>query len=66
MENPKKVLIVAGETSGDLHAANLVEAIKKVYSPVSFFGLGGPKMEKQGVRLSGDLTKFAVVGFWKF
>lgn len=65
MENPKKVLIVAGEASGDLHAANLVEAIKKNYPPVSFFGLGGPKMKKQGVQLPDDLTKFAVVGFWE-
>jgi len=65
MENPKKILIVAGEASGDLHAANLVESIKKIYPQASFFGLGGPKMKKQGVQLSGDLTKFAVVGFWE-
>jgi lipid-A-disaccharide synthase len=65
MENPKKILIVAGEASGDLHAANLVESVKKICPQVSFFGLGGPKMKKQGVQLSGDLTKFAVVGFWE-
>jgi lipid-A-disaccharide synthase len=65
MEKPKKILIVAGEASGDLHAANLVTAIKKIYPGVSFFGLGGPNLKKQGVELLGDLTKFAVVGFWE-
>jgi lipid-A-disaccharide synthase len=65
MENPKKILIVAGEASGDLHASHLVEEIKKIRPRTSFFGLGGPKMEEQGVRLSFDLTKLAVVGFWE-
>jgi lipid-A-disaccharide synthase len=65
MENPKKILIVAGEASGDLHAADLVCAIKKIYPGVVFFGLGGPNLKKQGAELSGDLTKFAVVGFWE-
>ncbi|MCX5707467.1 MAG: lipid-A-disaccharide synthase [Candidatus Omnitrophica bacterium] len=65
MENPKKILIVAGEASGDLHASHLVEEIKKIQPRTSFFGLGGPKMKNQGVTLSCDLTKFAVVGFWE-
>jgi lipid-A-disaccharide synthase len=65
MENPKKILIVAGEASGDLHAGHLVEEIKKLRPRTSFFGLGGPKMKNQGVVLSCDLTKLAVVGFWE-
>ncbi len=65
MENPKKILIVAGEASGDLHASHLVEEIKRIRPRTSFFGLGGPKMKNQGVALSYDLTKFAVVGFWE-
>ncbi len=65
MENPKKILIVAGEASGDLHAAHLVEEIKKISPSTLFFGLGGPELQKQKVSLSGDLTKFAVVGFWE-
>lgn len=65
MENRKKILIVAGEASGDLHAAKLVEAIKKIYPETSFFGLGGRNLKQQGAELSGDLTKFAVVGFWE-
>jgi lipid-A-disaccharide synthase len=65
MENPKKILIVAGEASGDLHAAHLVEEIKKIRPHTSFFGLGGPKMKNQGVALSCDLTRSAVVGFWE-
>ena len=65
MENRKKILIVAGEASGDLHAANLVEAIKKIHPQTSFFGLGGRNLLRQGVQLSCDLTQFAIVGFWE-
>jgi len=65
MEKPKKILIVAGEASGDLHAAELVESIKKIAPGTVFFGLGGERLKAQGVEISFDLTKFAVVGFWE-
>jgi lipid-A-disaccharide synthase len=65
MEKPQKILIVAGEASGDLHASHLVEEIKKIQPGITFFGLGGPQLKKQGVEMSCDMTKFAVVGFWE-
>jgi lipid-A-disaccharide synthase len=65
MEKPKKILIVAGEASGDLHAAELVKAVKSIRPQADFFGLGGPKLKNEGVRISIDLTKLAVVGFWE-
>ena len=65
MEKPKKILIVAGEPSGDLHAANLVKAIKETGMSFSFFGIGGEKLQNQGVDLYYDLTKVAVVGFFE-
>ncbi len=58
-------MIVAGEASGDSHAAHLVGAIKKINPQISFFGLGGENLKTQGVKISCDLTKFAVVGFWE-
>ncbi len=65
MEKPKKILIVCGEASGDLHAANLVKEIKKTLAGVSFFGLGGKKLRAEGVELHYDLTEIAVIGFWE-
>ena len=59
----KKILIVAGEASSDLHAAYLVKEIKLLLPSIEFFGLGGAKMQNQGVRLSANIVDLAVVGF---
>ena len=59
----KKILVVAGEASSDLHAADLVKEIKKLLPQAEFFGLGGPKMQKQSVKLYADILDLAVVGF---
>src|SRR3989338_1810549 len=61
--NSKHILIVAGEASGDLHASHLVEELRKLEPSLTFSGVGGPLMQKAGVELYEDLTKFAVVGF---
>jgi len=58
-------MIVAGEASGDMHAARLVTEIQGLDPTVTFSGLGGPKMQESGVELYQDLTKIAVVGFWE-
>jgi len=63
MSSAHHVMIVAGEVSGDSHAATLVSALKKLDPSLTFSGLGGPKMEKAGVAIDEDFTKFAVVGF---
>ena len=39
----------AGETSGDMHGANLARAVKKLAPDTQLFGFGGPQMEKAGV-----------------
>ena len=62
---PKHFILVAGEASGDLHGAHLVEAIKSLAPSTTFSGLGGEKMKSSGVELYGDLTQMAVVGFWE-
>ena len=35
----KKILLVAGEVSGDLHGSHLVEAIQRIEPEVQFFGV---------------------------
>ncbi len=61
-------MLVAGETSGDLLAAELVRALREApalqalpFAP-RFFGAGGPRMAEAGVTLDFDLTRHAVVG----
>lgn len=61
----RKVLIVAGEASGDLHAAALIRALKARDSGLHFFGLGGELMRRDGVELLYDLSSLAVAGFWE-
>ncbi|HON22943.1 MAG TPA: lipid-A-disaccharide synthase [Syntrophales bacterium] len=58
----KKVLIVAGEASGDLHGANLVRAMLALDPGLDFYGIGGPKMEAAGVRCLARAADMAVVG----
>jgi len=65
MEEAKKILIVAGEPSGDLHAANLVKSIKDIYPQVEFSGLGGRNLKNQGLKPYYDPTSLAVVGFFE-
>lgn len=59
------IIIVAGEVSGDHHAANLVKSIQSAAPSISFSGLGGKQMANAGVNIYYDLTKIAVVGFWE-
>ena len=63
MATEKKIIIVAGEASGDIHAANLVNAIHRLNQDIRFFGLGGTKMKEADVELFWNLTDLAVVGF---
>lgn len=60
----KKVLIVSGDPSGDLHGANLVKNLKKERK-INFFGIGGDKLKKEGMEIIGDLNKMAVMGFFE-
>ncbi|HZV34387.1 MAG TPA: lipid-A-disaccharide synthase [Verrucomicrobiae bacterium] len=77
---PKRFMIIAGETSGDVLAAELVRELRAVmfrhykYSPdlqpldadlaPRFFGAGGPCMAQAGVELAFDLTQHSVTGLW--
>jgi len=62
-EKENHIILVAGEASGDLHSAHLVEALKIKDPSLTFSGLGGPKMKAAGVELYEDMTKLAVIGF---
>jgi lipid-A-disaccharide synthase len=58
-----KLMFIAGEASGDAHAADLVKALRRKDAGLQTFGAGGPKMREAGTELLLDLTEHAVVGF---
>jgi lipid-A-disaccharide synthase len=59
--NPK-VMIVAGEASGDLHGSFLVREMLAINPSLHFYGIGGNKMKEAGVRLLASAADIAVVG----
>jgi lipid-A-disaccharide synthase len=62
-EKPKDVVIVAGEASGDAHAARLVNELKKLDDSIRFRGMGGDSLRAAGVDVFIDMAKISVVGF---
>jgi lipid-A-disaccharide synthase len=59
---PKKILLAAGEASGDLHGAHLVEAIHQIDPEVQLLGLGGEHLERKGMKLLYHSHSLSVVG----
>lgn len=63
MTSPPTVLLLAGEASGDHHAASVARALKARLPGIRLKGLGGPLMEAEGVELLAGLDQLAVMGF---
>lgn len=61
----KKIFIVAGESSGDFHAANLIKEIKSLRNDIDFFGIGGSELKAQDVTLVHDYHEINYIGFTK-
>jgi lipid-A-disaccharide synthase len=57
-----EVMLVAGEASGDSHAANLVEALRRLRPDIRCYGMGGGNMRAAGVEILVDSARLAVVG----
>lgn len=58
-----KYYIIAGEASGDLHASNLMKALKEIDSEANFRFWGGDLMENQGGTLVKHYKQLAFMGF---
>lgn len=61
----KRIFILCGEASGDLHAANLVKAWKKTSSDFTFKGWGGDRLQSQGVEILKPIKELSFMGFWE-
>ena len=57
--------LIAGETSGDQLAAEMVHPWRRSRPDLRFSGAGGPAMAAAGVQLSVDLTAHSVIGLWE-
>ncbi len=60
-----KYYIIAGEASGDLHAANLMKALKEKDAQADFRVWGGDFMEAAGGQLVKHYRDLAFMGFWE-
>jgi len=55
-------MLIAGEASGDLLAAELVAALRGRVPDANFFGVGGAQMAGAGVELVHEMSRLSVVG----
>jgi lipid-A-disaccharide synthase len=58
-----RLFISAGEPSGDIHAAGLIRALRKIRPDVEVVGFGGPEMTQAGATLLFPLVDLAVMWF---
>jgi lipid-A-disaccharide synthase len=58
----RSILVVAGEVSGDMHAAGLVRAVLARRPDVRFWGIGGDALREAGMEILRDAKEMAVLG----
>lgn len=63
LKKQRRVLIITGEASGDLHGANLIRAAREIDPGLSFFGIGGPLMQEAGCEVIVPIAEISVFGF---
>lgn len=62
----KKILISAGEASGDFYGAMLaLEILRQKKKKISIIGFGGPKMKAAGIDIRVNPVEHAAIGFWE-
>ena len=60
-----KIMISAGEVSGDVHGTYLVRELKKLDPNIHFFGLGSEKLLAEGVDIKVDISKRGTIGIFE-
>jgi len=58
-----RIYFCAGESSGDIHGANVIRALRDLEPHAECAGLGGQQMARAGMRLDFDLAGIAIMGF---
>lgn len=59
----KRVMVIAGEASGDLHGAGVVRELKRNSPDIDIFGVGGDKMKRAGMEIVYHINELGFMGF---
>jgi len=59
----RRIMIIAGEASGDLHGGMLVKALLALDKNLEIFGMGGDQMQQAGMHLYYHVNQLAFIGF---
>ncbi len=62
MIDPKRIVIVAGEASGDAHAGRMIAALKARRPDIEVSGIGGDALRQAGTEIFTDFRELAVMG----
>lgn len=58
-------MIIAGEASGDMHGAEVVQELKSIKKDLEIFGVGGDKMQNAGTELIEHIRSISFIGFFE-
>src|SRR5574344_683138 len=58
----RKIFIITGDYSGDIHASRVARELKSIYNDVIIEGVGGKNLEAEGVKLFSNQDKMGKVG----
>lgn len=58
-----RVMMIAGEASGDLHGAGVVKALRTMVPGIDIFGIGGENMRSEGMEIVQHISSMSFMGF---
>jgi lipid-A-disaccharide synthase len=61
----KKIMVSAGEVSGDIHGTHLVRELKKLDPNLHFFGMGSENLLSEGVDIKLDISRRGTIGIFE-
>jgi lipid-A-disaccharide synthase len=59
----KRILIIAGDPSGDLHGAGVIDELRRLIPDVELYGIGGDRMKNAGMELMYNMNDLSFMGF---